>query len=121
MTMPRYIVGNEAAANDEQESQDLVDRRQHREELIQNRKDTNVAFKRAADDLADFKKKAAAYRLANNIKNPSLEDRELIATVTRSVSDVQLTGPSHGVPTIERQIAAHALALKKRKDETWKA
>ena len=121
MTMPRYILGNEAANSTEQEAQDLADRRRHRDDLLKSRAETSDAYQKALKDLADFKKQATAYREANNVKNPTAEEREIIATVTRSVSDVQLTGPGHGVPEIDRQIAAYALILKKRKDEAMKA
>lgn len=119
--MPRYILGNEAASSNDQEAQDLADRRRHREELLKARSDTSDAYQRALKDLAQFKRQATAYREANNVKNPTSEDREIIATVTRSVSDVELTGPGHGVPVLERQIAAYAIILKKRKDDTMKA
>ena len=121
MTMPRYILGNEAASTNEKEAQDLADRRRHRDDLLKTRAETSDAYQKALKDLAEFKRQATAYREANNVKNPTAEEREIIATVTRSVSNVELTGPGHGVPVLERQIAAYAVQLKKRKDETMKA
>ena len=119
--MPNYIRGTEAAATTNQDTDDLMDRRQQRDNLLQTRKETNAAFKKAQNDLTTFRNQVAAYRTANNIKNPSSIQLAAIDVVTKSVSNINLTGPSHGISDIDRRIAAHACALKKKVDETSKA
>lgn len=119
--MPQYIRGTAAAANNEVETRDLADRRRQKNDLLQTRAETSAAYNEAQNELEKFTRQVEEYRAANKIKDPTPTEREAIVTVTRSVSDIQLEGPAHGVTAIERQIAAHALALKKKKDEAMKA
>lgn len=121
LNVPRYIRGKKEAASTEVETRDLADRRRQKDELLKKRGETSAAYTQAQQDLDDFQQRCHDYRLANNVKNPTDNDRAVIATVTQSVSSVKLTGPSHGVPTIERQIAGHANALIKRRDEAMTA
>ena len=121
MTMPKYILGTEATVNNDQEARDLANRKCQQDDLAEAREETSVAYKQASEDLAEFKRQVVAYKAANNVKNPTNDQRNVIATVTRSVSNIQLDGPGHGVDPIDRQIAAHALALKKKRDEAMKA
>ena len=121
LNIPAYIRGNKVAATTEQEKRDLEDRRRQRDELLVKRTDTHAAYAKAQKDLDDFQQKALDFRQANNVKNPNADERQLIAVVTRSVSSVRLTGPSHGIPDIDRRIAGHAIILTKRRDETMNA
>lgn len=121
LNIPAYIRGNKVAASTEQEKRDLDDRRRQRDELLVKRGETSAAYTKAQQDLDDFQAKALDFRQANNVKNPNVGERQLIATVTRSVSSIRLTGPSHGISDIERRIAGHAVALGKRRDETMNA
>ena len=121
LTIPDYIRGTKEAANTEIETRDLQDRRRQKDDLLKTRDETSAAYSKARQDLADFQKAVQEYRSANNVKNPTTNDLALIASVKRSVSTIRLTGPSHGVPEIDRQIAGYANTLIKRRDETMKA
>ena len=121
LTIPNYIRGSKEAASTELESNDLVARRRQRDELSKTRADNYTTYQQAQEELDHFQSKVHEFRRANNIKNPTSDEREVIATVTRSVSSIRLSGPSHGVPDVERRIAGHATALAKRRDETMAA
>lgn len=121
LTIPHYIRGTKEAASTEQETRDLTDRRRQKEDLLKARGDTSAAYTQAQRDLDDFQRRVHEFRQANNVKNPTTEDRRLIATVTQSVSSIRLTGPSYGVSDIDRRIAAHATVLVKKRDETMAA
>ena len=121
LTIPRHIRGTQETVNNDIEHQDLADRRRQRQALLKTRGETSAAYNQAQDELNDFQRKVAEYQKANNIKSPSSNDRAVIASVKQSVSSIRLTGPSHGVSDIDRQIAAHAVVLAKRRDETQQA
>ena len=121
MTIPSYIRGTKEAASTENEAQDLADRRAQKEDLLKTRTETSAKYKAAQRDVDAFQAKVHDFRQANNVKHPTVDDRALITSVTQSVSSIRLTGPSHGVPNIERQIAGYATALIKRRDEAMAA
>ena len=121
LNIPRYIRGSKEAATTEVETRDLADRRRQKDELLKKRGVTSAAYTQAQSDLDDFQRKVQEFQQANNVKNPTANDRAIIATVTRSVSSIRLNGPSHGVSDIDRRIAGHAAALVKRRDETMAA
>ena len=119
--MPNYIRGTEAAATNAVDQQDLIDRRKQRDNLLKTRTETSAAYNQAQANLSKFQQMVIEYQAANKIRDPSESEREVIAVVTRSVSDVRLTGPGHGVSDMDRKIAAHALKLKKLANEAEKA
>ena len=121
LNMPKYIRGSKEAASTEVETRDLADRRRQKDDLLKKRGVTSAAYTQAQSDLDEFQRQVQEYRQANNVKNPTADDRAIIATVTRSVSSVRLNGPGHGVSDLERRIAGHASILVKRRDETMAA
>ena len=121
LTIPPYIRGSKEAASTAVETRDLADRRRQKDELLKTRGETSTAYAKAQDDLDHFQKQVQDYQLACNVRNPSANDRALIATVTRSVSTIRLTGPSHGVSDLDRRIAGRATALIKSRDDAMAA
>ena len=121
MQVPAHIAGVKATTHTQREKNDLNRRRRQKEDLLAEQDRACEAYDRAQDDLNEFQRQVEAYKAADRVKDPSNEDRETMLVVKRSVDSITLNGPSHGVSDMERKIAVHALALKKKRDDAMKA
>ena len=121
MQVPHHITGAKAAAHSNREKNDLARRRRQKEDLLEEQELASAAYDRAQDDLNDFQRQVEAYKAADRMKEPTDEDRETMLLVKRSVESITLTGPARGMSDIDRKIFAHALALKKTRDDAMKA
>ena len=119
--LARHLVGGTVATHDEQDIKDLENRKKQLPKLLARKDEASDRYDEAEKELSDFRDKVAAYRVADNHKKPTADETAVILSVRESVSSISLTGPGHGVSDIERQIAAHAVALKKKSDTLYKS
>ena len=119
--MPHHIAGSQASTHTTREKNDLNRRRRQKEDLLAEQERASEAYDAAQEALDEFQRQGEAYKAADRIKDPSPADRETMLVVKRSVENVAISGPSHGTSELERKIYAHALALKKTRDEAMKA
>ena len=120
MQVPHHIHGKKATIQTEREKNDLTRRRRQKEDLMEEQERASEAYDNAQAELTEFQDQVKAFKAADRVKDPSAHDREVMLEVRRSVESITLSGPSHGVPDIERKIAAHAIALKKKRDDAMK-
>ena len=120
MQVPHHVHGKKATVQTEREKKDLNRRRRQKEDLLAEQERASAAYDDAEAELTEFQDQVEAYKAADRVKNPSENDREVMLVVRRSVESITLNGPSHGVPDIDRKIAAHAIVLKKKRDDAMK-
>ena len=119
--LARHLIGGAVATHDEQDVKDLQSRNKQLPKLLARKEEASKLYDEAEKELNDFRDNVAAYRVADNHKKPTADETSVMLAVRASVSSITLTGPGHGVSDIDRQIAAHAVALKKKSDTLYKS